>query len=78
MFSNSTGNIQGFTGYSQTLNAVIVAFRGSQDTKNWILNLDTVKSTYAACAGCQVHAGFYAGYNMVALSVKSDVQRLLS
>ncbi len=71
VFSNTTGNIQGFTGYSQSLNAIIVSFRGSQDTKNWIINLDTVKTTYSACSGCQVHAGFYSAYNMVALTVRA-------
>lgn len=50
---------------------MIVSFRGSQDIKNWIINLDTVKTTYSECSGCQVHAGFYSGYNMVALAVRA-------
>ena len=78
MFANTTGNIQGFTGYSQSLNAIIVSFRGSQDIKNWLINLDTTKSTYALCSGCQVHSGFYAGYNMVATNVRADVQKLIA
>lgn len=50
---------------------MIVSFRGSQDIKNWILNIDTVKTTYSECSGCQVHAGFYSGYNMVANYVRA-------
>lgn len=78
VFQNTTGNIQGFVGYSQSINAIILSFRGSQDIKNWIINVDTVRTTYSGCSGCQVHAGFYSGYNMVALAVRSDVQRLAS
>lgn len=78
VFANSTGNIQGFTGYSQSLNAIIVSFRGSQDIKNWIINLDTTKTTYPLCSGCQVHSGFYSGYNMVSLYVRADVQKLMA
>jgi len=46
VFSNSVGGIQGFTGYSQNLNAVVVAFRGSDNIQNWILNIGTTRSSY--------------------------------
>lgn len=76
VFSNSVGGIQGFTGYSHALNAVIVAFRGSNNIQNWILNIDTGRSTYSLCSGCSVHSGFYSGYNFVAPAMKNAVQNL--
>lgn len=31
----------------------------SSSIRNWIANIDTVKTTYPGCAGCEVHKGFY-------------------
>lgn len=76
VFSNSIGGIQGFTGYSQTLNAVIVCFRGSNNIQNWLINLSTTRSTYSACSGCSVHTGFLDGYNLVASAVRAAVNTL--
>lgn len=76
VFSNSTGNIQGFVGYSSVDNAIFVSFRGSQDIKNWILNLETTMTGYSLCSGCQVHKGFYSGFQMVRSQVMTQVQAL--
>jgi predicted lipase len=59
-------------------NAIIVAFRGSVDTKNWLYNLNTVVTGYPACSGCQVHLGFYSAYKGVAPLVRTAVEQLLS
>lgn len=56
----------------------MVAFRGSVDFKNWLVNLDTVSVTYPGCSGCGVHKGFYNGYKAVSGAVKAEVSRLVS
>lgn len=76
VFSNSIGGIQGFTGYSHGLNAIVVVFRGSSNIQNWILNIGTTRSTYPLCSGCSVHTGFYDGYRLVSSTVKTAVQNL--
>jgi predicted lipase len=65
-------------GYSATHNAVIAAFRGSVDVKNWIANLDGTQVAYPKCSGCNVHQGFYNAYAEVSATVKGQVQLILS
>ncbi len=76
-FFSSTANIQGYGLYYPKYNAVVVAFRGSVDTKNWLYNLNTVVTGYPGCTGCQVHLGFYNAYKGVAPLVRQTVERLL-
>jgi predicted lipase len=76
VFSNIVGGIQGYTGYSRSLNSIIVAFRGSSNIQNWILNIGTTRSSYSLCTGCSVHSGFYSGYNLVASQLKTNVNNL--
>lgn len=76
VFANSVGGIQGYTGYSHGLNAIVVVFRGSSNIQNWILNIGTTRTSYSLCSGCAVHSGFLAGYNLVSSAVKTAVQNL--
>jgi predicted lipase len=76
VFSNTTGNIQGFTGFSSSLNAIVVSFRGTSDIKNWIIDLTTTQTVYAKCSGCAVHKGFFDGYNMIKPQMVSQLQAL--
>jgi hypothetical protein len=73
VFSNAVGGIQGFTGYAENLNAVVVVFRGSDNIQNWILNIWAPRSSYPLCTSCSVHTGFYEGYSLVKSAVKSSV-----
>ena len=75
-FSNTTGDIQGFTGYSPNLNAIILAFRGSSNIQNWIINLSFNQVAYSRCGNCKVHNGFQTGYNTVKTAVISQIQAL--
>lgn len=52
--------------------AILITFRGSQDIKNWMTNLDTLQTNYP-CIGCAVHKGFYAAYNEVSGYVRKHV-----
>lgn len=74
---NATGNIFGYVGFSPAHSAVVVAFRGSTDIANWIINLSTTRTKYDLCDGCTVHVGFNAGYNMVKAQVIKAVEERL-
>lgn len=77
-FLNTTGNIQGFVGYSAPHNAVIAAFRGTVDIKNWISNIQFAQVAYPKCSGCAVHDGFYNAYQEVSATVKAQVQLIVN
>lgn len=77
-FYNPGKNTFGFIAYNPTFQAVVVAFRGSEDIKNWITNLDTVRTSYGACSGCSVHLGFNAAYNNVSSEVRSRVKEYMA
>ena len=70
--------MQGFVGYSTTHSAVIVAFRGSSNVKNWIDDFDATQVNYPKCSGCVVHQGFYIGYNTISAAVKSQIQLIIA
>ena len=70
---NSSNSVFGLIGYSPEYNKIIVAWRGSVDIANWILNFKTTRTSYPLCSGCSVHVGFNQGFN----SVKSQVEPLV-
>jgi hypothetical protein len=57
-FSNKLTLTQGFIGYDKALNLIIVSFRGSHNTENWIEDFTFEKVSYS-CKGCEIHLGFY-------------------
>ena len=57
--------MQGYTGYSASLKAAVVSFRGSSNTDNWIKNLEAIWTDYPRCSKCKVHGGFYTYANIV-------------
>ena len=61
-FFNSGKNTFGFTAYNPALDAIVVAFRGSTDIKNWMTNIDTVRTSFDQCDKCSVHLGFFRAY----------------
>jgi hypothetical protein len=69
-----TGNIQWFIGYSNVLNGIILAFRGSDNIPNWITDLSLSKTTYPPCEGCEVHTGFLSAWT----GIKTQVQGAVS
>ena len=59
---NKTDNGAGYLGYSTSLDAIIIVFRGTEvwSIKNWIDDIDYIPTDYPYCNnGCQVHEGFY-------------------
>ena len=75
-FSNSVGDLQGFTGYSSTLNGIVLCFRGSSNIQNWILDLSTNMVNYPGCGNCKVHNGFYAAWQLAKILVNPQIQGL--
>lgn len=56
----------------------MIAFRGSVDIANWILNLKTARTSYPLCEDCSVHIGFNQGFNSVKDQVNAHVNALLA
>jgi predicted lipase len=76
-FFSNVGNIQGYAAYYPSSNAIVVAFRGTVDIKNWLLNLNSIKIKYPGCQGCEVHLGFWGAFQGVAPMARALVEKLL-
>lgn len=68
----------GLIGYLPSDKSIYVAYRGSQSYRNWIANLDAVKTSYTSFpeCNCKVHKGFYAAEQAVIAGVITEVKRL--
>lgn len=78
VISDTNSDTQGYVGYLPSDKSIYVTYRGSQDIRNWITNLDAWKvayTTYPEC-NCQVHKGFYEAEQKVIGGVLSEVKRL--
>lgn len=76
VFTNSTGDNQGYSAYSPTKNLIFLAIRGSSNIENWMENLDVLKTTYPYCSGCEVHTGFYLAYHDIKAKMMSSMVNL--
>ena len=56
--------------FNPSLNAIVIAFRGSENIQNWITNLDFIRTDYDQCYGCSVHKGFLKAYTDVSSTVE--------
>lgn len=59
--------------------AIVVAFRGTKDFKNWIQNLKTsqvVPTVGGSCSGCKVHKGFQQSYTTIRSKIRNRVAQL--
>ncbi len=75
---NDSNSVYGYIGFSKQLKSIVIAFRGSVDIANWILNLKTARTSYDLCDGCSVHIGFNQGFNSVKDQVNSHINTLLA
>lgn len=78
MVSNDSNSVYGYVGYSPEYESIIIAFRGSVDTANWILNLKTARTSYDLCKDCSVHIGFNQGFNSVKSQVDAQINHLIA
>ncbi len=49
VFYNPNGDNQGFVGFNEKTNLVVMVFRGSASIENWIENIDLIKTTFSRC-----------------------------
>jgi predicted lipase len=75
---NWSDDTEGFIGYLPSDNSIYVAFRGSEDLRNWFTNLSIDKEKYTSFpdCDCQVHSGFYSAEQKVLPDVLAEVARL--
>ena len=69
-------------GYDKTLKSVVVVFRGSDNTANWVLSdflaLHSLYPKMFSCFGCHVHLGFRNSYAiLVRKGLKKQVKAAL-
>ena len=69
-FDNPERKTAGFMAFNPSLNAIVIAFRGSENIQNWITNLDFIRTDYDQCYGCSVHKGFLKAYRDISSTVE--------
>lgn len=77
---NKVAEISGFIGFDSLANAIVISWRGTVDTKNWIEDMDFKQRDFtfdSKCSKCKVHAGFYDSYELVSKKVKETMSTLL-
>lgn len=52
----------GFVAIDDMHKVIVLAFRGSRSTKNWLANLNWAKKSTDLCDGCAVHHGFWEAW----------------
>ena len=59
VFVNLSSGVLGYTGYSASLSAIVVVFRGASNINTFINDLKTAMTDYDKCPNCQVSQSFY-------------------
>lgn len=76
IFSNKGSDMEGFIGTMQR--NIYIVFRGSSSIRNWIKDLEFMKTKYPYCSGCEVHKGFYKTTLLLTEQILNGVKPLLS
>ncbi|CAD8108992.1 unnamed protein product [Paramecium sonneborni] len=71
IFENIELETRGYIAYNSHSQAITVVFRGSQNLKNFIADIDAQKIEFNPICKCQVHEGFFAAYT--SLKIHLDV-----
>ncbi|CAJ1011044.1 putative Protein (DUF2974)/Lipase (class 3) [Leishmania naiffi] len=77
--NTSTGNF-GYSGIDNDARRIVVVFRGTHNTANWIQDLDFWSIPYPnpSCGNnCRIHRGFYRAYSSVRDQLIYDVLSML-
>lgn len=75
-FINLTSGVVGYTGYSASLSAIVVVFRGANNINTFIQDLKTTKEIYDKCPDCQVSKSFLELYSTVKANVLNNIESL--
>lgn len=65
-----------YLGFDPDTNLIVIAFRGSHNIRNWMSDLNFVKTKYPVCHNCEVHAGFYNSWLAISSKVVSAYKAL--
>lgn len=76
--NGSPYDVQGIIGYTASMKAIQVVFRGSSSIANWFANLDAISMRYPPCTNCYVHKGFYDAEQSVIANIITQVSALRS
>jgi len=74
--SDTVTSTHGYIGYQPSLETIFVTFRGSEDVRNWVTNLQASTTDYPLCSGCKVHNGFLEAEQKVFPSILATVKDL--
>ncbi|KPA73825.1 lipase precursor-like protein [Leptomonas pyrrhocoris] len=80
VLNNDDFGTRGFVGVDHNNSQIVVAYRGSDDLANWLLDLLAVPVQYKPddCgSGCKVHAGFMLSYLSLSTDTSDAVLTLL-
>lgn len=58
-------NLEGYVSVDNTRDEIVLAFRGSSSTRNWIADFIFIQVPYSECDDCWVHDGFLQSWNEV-------------
>lgn len=69
VFINSEYKSQMYMGYDEGENRIVIAFRGSDNIRNWLSDLNFSTSTYPLCNKCAIHTGINNNHNITIKSI---------
>jgi hypothetical protein len=78
VYANASLQSAGYSGYDAASGAIVLAFRGTDNLRNWMTDLNFIKTHYALqprCA-CEVHAGFLHEWESMRAGALADVRAL--
>ncbi|KAL4497806.1 hypothetical protein ABPG72_000561 [Tetrahymena utriculariae] len=78
IMKNKTMNSVGYLAYSPANDAIVVVFRGTVPwlIKNWISDINTVKTKYPRCQKCYVHLGFFNAFKELQDQILTEFPKL--
>ncbi|KNC56171.1 lipase [Thecamonas trahens ATCC 50062] len=78
-FVDEKTKTEAYVGYRAASKTIVVAFEGSHNTQNWIVNLQFLKADfdYPGAEHARVHGGFYKAYKNIQVDVENDVGALV-
>jgi hypothetical protein len=76
--TNTSNSLEGYIGYQSNTGEILVSFRGTSNFKNWVTDLNAIKTTYPLCSGCMAHKGFFTAEQEIIGEVNDEVNRLKS
>lgn len=74
---NDTTEIDGYAGVDSA-GGVVVAFRGSETTLNWLEDFDALPANVSGCVGCELHSGFLGAFESLSTQLDAALAALSS